>query len=74
MDSYPFSKYSIKRLIYPLKSMFGGKCKLIFFYVNFDKSTIELYLLFKSFMLVKFLKDRKLIVMLSITCLNFNFL
>ena len=42
--------------------------------VNFDKSIIELHFFFISFMFAKFLKDQRLIAMLSIKSLNFKFL
>ena len=41
--------------------------------VNFDKSTIGLHFLLISFMITKFLKDQRLIVILSIKCLKINF-
>ena len=40
--------------------------------VNFDKSITRLSFLLIFFMLTIFLKDKKLIVMLSIEYLNFN--
>ena len=42
--------------------------------MNFDKSTIRLYFLIISSILVKFQEDKKLIAMSSIKCLNFKFL
>ena len=41
--------------------------------VNFDKSTIGLYCLLKSFMLINFVKNQKSIAISSIKCLNFKF-
>ena len=45
---------------------------MILLNVNFDKSITRLSFLLIFFMLTIFLKDKKLIVMLSIEYLNFN--
>ena len=42
--------------------------------MNFKNLTVGLHVLIIFFVLTKFQEDKKLIAMLSITCLNFKFL
>ena len=69
-----FSKYLIKSTKYVTLNLSNVTSLNIFLLdLNFEKSTVELHYIHIFFMLAKFHSDQRLIVILSINCLNSNF-